>query len=87
MLVENSHTPDALTEAFATVDGLMATGKYARSLSVMLPFVQSGELDAGLLDRTADCFLRCVITTTLSTSCATSPKTRLMIHPPGVNSD
>ncbi|EEW58978.1 Probable TPR domain protein [Tritonibacter mobilis] len=56
MLVENSHTPDALTEAFATVDGLMATGKYARSLSVMLPFVQSGELDAGLLDRTADCF-------------------------------
>ena len=56
MLVENSHTPDALTEAFGTVDGLMATGKYARSLSVMLPFVQSGELDLGLLERTADCF-------------------------------
>ncbi|ABF64154.1 Hypothetical protein AQ_1088 [Ruegeria sp. TM1040] len=56
MLVENSHTPDALAEAFATVDGLMATGKFARSLSVMLPFVQTGELDAGLLDRTADCF-------------------------------
>ncbi|WOI34068.1 sulfotransferase [Tritonibacter scottomollicae] len=56
MLVENSHTPDALTEAFATVDGLMATGKFARSLSVMLPFVQSGELDLGLLERTADCF-------------------------------
>ncbi|TNJ41650.1 sulfotransferase [Phaeobacter sp. B1627] len=56
MLVENSQIPDALTEAFATVDGLMATGKYARSLSVMLPHVQSGELDPGLLDRTADCF-------------------------------
>ncbi|OIQ31995.1 MAG: sulfotransferase family protein [Alphaproteobacteria bacterium MedPE-SWcel] len=56
MLVENSQIPDALTEAFATVDGLMATGKYARSLSVMLPHVQSGELDPGLLERTADCF-------------------------------
>ncbi len=56
MLVENSHSPDALSEAFATVDGLMATGKYARSLSVMLPLVQSGELDQGLLERTADCF-------------------------------
>ncbi|WP_254868654.1 tetratricopeptide repeat-containing sulfotransferase family protein [Phaeobacter sp. HF9A] len=34
----------------------MATGKYARSLSVMLPYVQAGELDLDLLDRTADCF-------------------------------
>jgi len=56
MLVENSQTPDALAEAFATVDGLMATGKFARSLSVMLPYVQAGELDIGLLERTADCF-------------------------------
>ncbi len=55
MLVENSHSPDALAEAFVTVDGLMATGKFARSLSVMLPLVQSGELDLGLLERTADC--------------------------------
>lgn len=56
MLVENSHTPDALAEAFVTVDGLMASGKYARSLSVMLPYVQSGDLDQRLLERTADCF-------------------------------
>ncbi len=57
MLVENSQLPDALTEAFTTVDGLMSTGKFAQSLSVMLPYVQSGEIDTGLLERTADCFL------------------------------
>ncbi|KUP92491.1 tetratricopeptide repeat-containing sulfotransferase family protein [Tritonibacter horizontis] len=56
MLVENSQIPDALSEAFATVDGLMSTGKYAQSLSVMLPYVKSGELDLRLLERTADCF-------------------------------